>query len=553
MKNYRKWMVGIILILITIFPVVAFAMEASIITPSDQEGTISPGRNFYIIGQGEKLNEKNIKVELIEKSGSRIVRTLTYDNKSPGQSDLGNTLPAGNFHTDIAAFGSNYNNLCMPDLICNPLDKTDSSVKITATEENFAALILGGKDNGGLKAQGDNLAPGEYTIKVTITLDAGAHTVLVKDITLGNTADKIVSRFSPDNHKANVDKAAKDNGYRIYNDPFPGYWSPSLIPIKYQGKPLTSDAFLEIWDRWKTADAQEYATGNVHFYIYNVKASSATQAVEMAEIQRSNRVDTDLNCYGYDIGEPELLVNGTKKTGEFVAYDKGDKLVIARSEVAKDLGDDNKTAVWKNFDGDVDYNMVDGVKADPGQEIAFYGVTPPIQNTPDQITDDGHKAYTMANLISKIKYTFKQDGKTVSTEERNVTLSRDFLETWTGQQSIYEYKHVFSLTGDLGKGEYNVTAQAIDTLGNPVSGGKEVFRLAVGKIDPTIDPTDQPSSSITPTTNSNVQPGASTESKANMGHATKTGDEFPWKIIIIVLVVSGVICGIAYYHSKKAR
>lgn len=481
-------------------PTPAYAADFKIVYPSDTETTIAPGRDFYVIGTGDDLQTKGVKVELLEGargSGAAVVRSLTYD---PSYKLAENkAVPAiSHFYNDKTNPVAEPD-LVMPDLSYStavPGSERNPAVKISATDQNFAALIFGGEsDSLGITAE--SKLEGTYTLRVTIggaTSSTSDDQTLEKTLLFASVEDKVASRFSPDDHLANVKAAALEQGYRTYIDPFPGYWSPqNLGCIYYFGQLYTKrDVFLESYPRWRTADALEYQTGNVHLYLYNINPTSTTQAVEIAAVQRTNRIDADLNCIYYDIGEPSLVNNGETLTGTFVNMEPGDKLAFTRSQANTEVGEDNQFATYVSYNDALDTTLSDGIEADAGQEIALFGVAAPIQNDAADIIDNGDYSYTAGNDVDSIRYEFVRDGAVAYAETKSVDLLRDFSETWTNAESTYEFKHCFTLTDSLGAGTYQVNATALDTHGNIVEGGTETFTLNVNGETPA-PPTPTPS------------------------------------------------------------
>lgn len=485
MKNKKAIWLIVLMLIFAMVPqaVLAAEFEEKITFPSDAETTIAPERNFYVIGQGNNLKSKTITVRIMNRDGDTL-RKLRYNPDSPTTANPAVCLPAVDADYGKDYYGNDYNNLCFPDIMWDGSNATNSTAKIAVTENNFAALILGGGDNGGLSSQGADLTAGEYTIVVVIESADGTEEILTKSIQMQNTELRVLSRFSPSAHFDNVKAEASVTGARMYLDPFPGYWSPSSNGIYYNGQVISGDAFMEILPRWRYADASEYMGGMVDFYIYNINATCATQAVEVAQLQIDNRVDSAVTCYCYDTGEPELLVNGKKVTSTLQPFDENSKIEFTRAESGSDVGDENMVAVWRNNTNSLDYKVEDGVVGTSGGELALYGTVAPIQNEPSQIIDNGKNAYTISNMIATVDYTITGKGSKESVFEgtKDVTLGRDFYETGKNQQSIYEFKHTFTLDGsNFGRGIYNVKAVAEDSFGEVVTGGSDTFTITIGK------------------------------------------------------------------------
>ncbi len=456
-------------------PIWAADVQIQITAPSEAEKTIAPGRSFYVMGtfdNGEQLQDNDeVAVEILD-SAKKTVRRISstiMDNHNmyieyPG----------------LSYYGDNKNELLdvgMPDLIWDGKDENtfhDGDRKLFYNSKEFAALIPGGNgeiDDGMnlLDSNGkayDTLPKGEYTVHVTIKRNGKQLGTAQQNLTIGVSDGKILSRFSPKEHMDKVQVFAKQNDYRVYLDKFPGYWSKG-------------DIFCEILPSWRAADATEYVEGQVHFVIYNVKESSATYSVELAELEKKRLIDDQdgIHYYYYDYGEV-TLPDDNKTESEIVPFETGDKLQLVRAET---IITDTKDNVYLQDDPQAvtyDLNLKDGALAEPGETLAIYGVTAPIQIDEKDIVDQGDNSYQLKNRIKTIVYKISGDGMERE-YEKEVNLDRVSGE-WDNY-SIFEFKHDIPIENEMSGKKLRVELIGKDCYGAEIAGSEETFDITVGK------------------------------------------------------------------------
>ncbi len=461
--------------------VVAMAEETLsvvITVPSVMESTICSGRDFYVQGSfsGMDLPEDAIVSVEVENALGDVVRTVS--NNIKGNTNLNVNYEKLSYYNAADPLRNDLLTSGMPDLIYDPVrgiadSFRDATIKCYYDNNSFCALIPGGQtatsiDNGMNWVDGDGVpftafAAGSYTITVTVADNAqnplGSAT---KAMTIGDTANKLLTRFSPATHLSAATAFANANSLRIYNDPFPGYWSKGSL-------------FCEILPAWRAADATEYLSGMVHFLIYNVKASATTYAVEIGTLQSVKDIESRLASYYYDIGEP-VLPDADQTAGTVTAFEQGDKLALTRAETVNTAGDDG---VYNQDNPDVaayDLDLADGVKAEVGDTLALYGVTAPIQIDDADIVYKGDNAYTLNNKIAKLSYDITVDGETTSFEKA-VTLNRK-SGGWDNFSEL-EFRHLLAIDESM-KGEtVSVAVTGYDAHGAKVAGTDESFSIQV--------------------------------------------------------------------------
>ncbi|NLA87128.1 MAG: hypothetical protein GX847_07595 [Clostridiales bacterium] len=430
--------------------------SAYILYPSEAESTVAAGRDFYVVA---KCGGEAVGATVLLTDGDGVaVREI-----SSGYDD---------FFTDfegLTAFNTDYGGYLMPDLLYDPADPDSLTYahRKCYVKNGFAvALVTGGNWEGiaaHLDENGEELKPlaaGKYTLTGSFELADGETVVCEREMTLGATGDKVISRFSPDYHLENVKKTAGELGYRLYIDPLPGYWSPSSIFGD------GSDYFAELAGSWKFADAYEYSEGNVYFYLYNVSEGSATNSVELAAMRLAGNMDERLSVFCYDYGEPGVAYtdfSGVERELSCGFAEMDDALELNRMQLEKGVApEDNAYSVKARPLMSVDTEQADGYACAIGDTLTFFGTAAPLQD----------------DIIKTVQYVFTKGGTELLRESRPLGLVRELDADWFGT-SMYEFAHSFAVP-DGWEGEILVSVRAMNEDGEPVEGGEESFTLAVG-------------------------------------------------------------------------
>ena len=181
----------------------------SIETPSEAETTIAPGRSFYVLGSIENRSslpdDAVLTVSLTDADGTSV-RNVTTSVKGNTSLYLPNNL---NYYSPVTT--EDIKSSGMPELIStdpvNGSDFNNASIKCYYNDKSFYAMIAGGNEIDQMKWRDANgaaypeLSEGNYTI--TVTLEEQDSTVLAqtqKAITIGVSENKVLARFSPDEH-----------------------------------------------------------------------------------------------------------------------------------------------------------------------------------------------------------------------------------------------------------------------------------------------------------------------------------------------------------------
>jgi len=445
------------------------SQNMTVIYPSAQQMKIAPGRDFLVIGSFENVTvpvDASLYVILMQMDDSgtgTILRTI-YTNTRDDADALYIEYPRlsyyGDDRTELSASD-------MPDLLYAAPDLNtfpNTWQKAYYDSYNFSAVVYGGTynfDTNQTDQYGQTLEPlaeGNYQMYAFL-IDSTATTILAaaqENIEIAYAQDKVLARFSPNNHFAKVQNTAQTLGYTLFLDPFPGYWSPEGFLQALADNPL----FCEILPKWRLADTQEYYAGNVHFYIYNVKDTSATYCVEIGQLANDNALGTSRVEYlRYDIGEPEI---GTIE-GNFVSFSSNESFAITRVDFQNGAIENIlDVSLLGTFPYDSDLSSA--IDAQLSQIVQINGVCTPIPSTVT-LNEDLHY-YTINNYIATIQYDFlDSNGNIYKSQTRSVGMNRihvdlnqldindrlrDGISTKdSSSTSVLEFRHhcIFDVTG----------------------------------------------------------------------------------------------------------
>lgn len=444
--------------------------------PSSSETTIAPDRSFYVRGSFSGNAEPVKKVALTmtregETTAARKIESKYTDMK------VDTTAGFPTYWGDASSAESTVSSFGMPDLLydkAKPDTIHDGDGKCYFDKNGFAILVPNSAEDGMELVQADGtpyaaLASGKYTITVT-AYGENASPLASKElpVTIGITREKLMARFSPDSHKARITDFAADKKLRVYNDMMPGYWD-------------VAPNFCEIQSEWRTADAAEYQTGNVHFVIYNVKNTSTTYGVELATLQLDRAIDTRLTNYYYQYGEPALTVDGKTVNSEIVPFAKGDKLQFTRAEIGASSSKENTFDQAHPQAKSYDLNLSDGVKAKTGDTLSLYGAAAPIQIDPADISEQNPgtytgKSYALNNKLASLHYEIS--GYNVQKKyDKEILLHR--VEGTGDYPSELEFRHDIPIAESYAGKTLNVQVTGKDAHGKAVPGTTEKFTITI--------------------------------------------------------------------------
>ena len=455
----------------------------SVTIPPENESLFTPGRDFYVVGQihGEPLpNDAKLTVALYPDGSSTPVRNV-YANKKEFKDGLYIDYPLLLFTGEDRSV---LLDSMMPDLVYDGenLDTfADVWRKCYYDDENFTAIFCGGNYSTDLNLvdeSGEPLEPleaGDYNISVTAEDNEGNLIAAVNyPITMGVVPNKVLSRFSPQEHLDNVWRIAEENGYRIYWAPFPGIWFPDEFIPSLADRP---EIYCQILPRWRLAEIMEYMEGMVHFYIYNVTDSSVSYTIEMATLQYTQSVyDPERIEYNYyDIGEIFLPNEGYY--GKLIPFSADDYLQLTRVDFPGEVSQDGNLVMSDLNTMKSDLDLSDGVNASVGDIISIYGVFAPVQNDPSDITWHEDNSFTVNNHIKTIRYTWSL-GSADSAYEKPIGVNRVY-DDGSSSNSILEFKNDFEIMDYMAGQEMTVSLIAVDSYGNEIPGTEETFVIYV--------------------------------------------------------------------------
>ena len=448
----------------------------SLIYPSESQRTICPLRDFYVIGDIDEEvivpADAALTVTVTAKDGTlmREVSTDIKDNRNGMYVDY----PGIDIEGDKEAFKSSL----MPDLVydpANPETFKDSWNKAYYTEDHYTCVVYGGsyrQDINPVDQFGRELKPlpeGDYQLKVTLTCGGLTLGYLDTQITIGVVADKVLSRFSPDLHLEKVEAYAKEYGYVVFLDPFPGYWNTSLFMPDWG-----TDFTAEILKRWALADREEYIGGMTHFFDYNITSSSTSYSVELGQLAYDRVLNNLFNlayCY-YDIGEPEITQHGKTIQGKFIqkTISQMDPLEFTRMDHSTVESRENYISPAILEETTSQFDSMKTFDVNPGETLSLNGICKVIQ--PEEVTFlPETESFKMGNRIAGVDYTLKlADGTFVKSVYKEVPgLDREFANG-SVSKSILEFRHNFTVDETMRGNTYRIFAQAKDEFGNDAGG-----------------------------------------------------------------------------------
>jgi hypothetical protein len=473
------------------------AAQLRIDFPAPPFDTFAESRDFYVRGSFPATVRKpgNVKVELFRggKAEGEPCRVLTSQVGPDG------TTPASSVETSYSP-GKAWDGVDaarVPDLIKEPGGIENPENKVIVTRTYFAAEILGGVTKTfntsyrtGQGAALKDLEKGTYTVKVTGLSGELAGLTATATVRM-EYAPKLLGRFGPEAHKAKLLKYAQDNNLRVLTDPFPGFFKP---------EPAASPSY-EIVARWSPNNAEEvvnldpgahYGTPRDvvnHLVLYNISAACATEKLEICALQRAS-IAADPNrtrLLRYDLGEPELFYldesgQQVKRDGTLVALEAGKRLAVARIETGlAEPGRDNEFNAAERVRKQIVPAGAGRVELPRTGPWVVYGVVPPI---PSQVTPDSLGAvwFNASNHVKRVHYELVAgNGSKVFTADLAVGLVRQFSTGAKADPSLYEFKHVLQVPGNLGTGAYQLLLTGYDTQ-------DKACPEVTGKLDVTVRP-----------------------------------------------------------------
>lgn len=482
MKNrqanwYVVFLATVVLLLVQL-PSPAFASNqktlkrpVEITYPSASQTTIAPGRDFYVIGTIDKSlvlpDNAHMEVTLTEKESGKIVRTVYTDikNNKKGMNVDYPRLTLENCTKE------EFRNACMPDLIYdpqNPESFRDTWIKAYYNDNIFTCLIYGGdtasKDVNVYDQNGDLLKSllGDYKIDVSFSKDKVVLAQATTEITIADYPDKVLARFSPNEHMSRVTYDATMHDWMLLLDPFPGYWNmPMFFPewkLPYQGS---------IGWKWRNNDALEYAGGLIHMYLYGTSSSSTSYSVELAKLQLLTDLENPARFVPryYNIGEP--LLPNTGERGYFVNMEDDEYLAFTRVDLVKDAEENNFLDMSTLATVESETDLEKRIRANANETIAICGVCRPIQ-TGTIVYDLQTGAYSWDSELNMIEYRISIDGDNPVYWTSPVSLTRQY-DDGSSTTSEFEFRSNLQLKENYAGSILDIDARLINENGVPIT------------------------------------------------------------------------------------
>lgn len=443
--------------------------------PSVGQTKIAPDRDFYIIGNitGIVPEDSQLMVTVQEKNTKKIIRKVIVSKKDNEEGmDINHPL--------LSYYGNNREELSkslMPDLVYkpgNPLSLFSPWMKGYFTDSNFTAVINNGQSYDMYSKFDQNgkpyvpLAEGEYIISV-ILMDENNNFLSnqSKQITIGYSLNKVLSRFSPKNHFERILREAETYDYQVFLDPFPGYWSPDSFIPGLIGKNI----FAEILPEWRHADLAEYQSGKTHFYVYNVKESSATYNVEVGTLQEQQIIDNpeQVAYYYYKWGEPVL----GSKDSPIEKFTPGDSLELTRvdSTDKASILEEGKVVTSNDTEEVSSTGITDHkVSVGPDNFISLSGVVTPIQNDEKDIQHLEDNSFIIGNRINQLYYEVSCEGDTKKLV-KPVSVNR--VMDNKDNRSVLEFSHLFEIPYSWRGHDITFNIKGLDSFNKSVEGSEE--------------------------------------------------------------------------------
>jgi hypothetical protein len=375
----------------------------------------------------------------------------------------------------------------IPDIVTEPGGFDTPQNKCVVSNRYYAGLFLGGVtrdfDTTYTDVSGnplEDLTAGTYTIKVTGLSGKLNGFTETKTITLGLTHASL-GRYSPASTRDKLTSYSRERGYRLYFDPFPGYFfiGGMTYEIKNRWMPNNSIEVVNVMPDTLVDNAQ---SAQNDILLYNVNEGCATHKVEIGAIVANDLVESERTTFHYyNIGEPvihyvTMASQNATLEGNFADFAISDYLVLPRVEIQTNNGElaDNDWYFDDTSPKSLDLNVADGISMTANDVFILYGVVKPIPSTVNN--GEHHFEYEIDDQISRIKYTITAPDVSQTTTTRDVGLDRHYTASWKAN-SIYEFMHVFTV--DSGTGTYTMKMVGINSYGEDVPGTAENFQINV--------------------------------------------------------------------------
>ena len=458
-------------------------------TPSDIESTIAPGRHFKVSGtlSGGIPDDAVLRVALLDEEGNEM-RYAAADQKGTDRvipSVIGDDITVFNKDTDFSEVAYTASELAVADENNPNGSAHDATVKCVFTDHDFYALIVSATDpeHGLAEADGfglvdhegrpyDALAEGKYQVRVTLSSHSGKELASAsKEIKIGRKEGTIIHEITS---KTAIEKGGKDlliewvldENLTILDDLLPGFFGTfyqmSFMPMSV------------------SCETAEYLPDEIHMLVYGNRASSTSNALEVARyLQLEHNVENPdiAKYYLFDLGEPSFA----GEQARIIAFDDNENMRICRIDRVKETTSDGVFLTTEEQVLDSDTDPSDGWEA-TDSAFAIAGVMKPYQLQDDEIVpdDDVYSYYRLLNGADSLVYTFTPaDGSDPFSITKAVGVTRIDEPDGESTPAIYEFYNVFPENTLRAGNSYEVNIQAFDKKGAQIEGAVCTFTLNV--------------------------------------------------------------------------
>ena len=464
------------------------AVKVKIKTPSDIESTIAPGRHFKVSGElsGEIPDDAILRVSLVDEAGNEM-RYASADHKGTDRvvpSIIGDDITVFNKDTDFSEVAYTAPELVVADTSDPSESAHDATVKCVYTDTDFYALIVSATDpeHGMTEADGfelvdhkgrpyEALPEGKYIIRVDLSSSDGKELATTyREIEIGRKEGTVVHEIT---NETAIKKGGKDllmdwvsdENLTILDDLLPGFFGTfyqmSFMPMSV------------------SCETAEYLPGKIYMLVYGNKATSTSNALEVAKyLQLEHNVENPdiAKYYLFDLGEPAFA----GKKAKIIAFGDNDNIQICRIDHVKE---GTKDGVFLTTEEQVlgsDTDPSDGWKVTEGA-FAIAGVMKPYQLQDDEVVpdDDIYSYYRLLNGADSLVYTFTPaDGSDPFSITKSAGVTRTDKPDGKSDPALYEFYNVFPENTLKRGNSYAVTIQAFDKNGAKIKGAFCKFKLA---------------------------------------------------------------------------
>lgn len=456
----KKFFVLFAFAIVAIFSQYALAdYSLEIIVPREGDASIiPPNKDFYVLGNingASKEDNLDLNVKLLDSSGKEIRKLEAHNYSNP--SDFYVNYSELSYYA--GADRKPLTEALMPDLVYdhnNQKSFSDAWRKTCFNKDNFSALVSGGYYDRDLNLVGKDatkwepLKEGNYKVLVELIKNDKIVAVTSKDIRVAVSKDVSCFRFSPSEHFAKVKDFSKQHGFKILSDPLAGFWHPADNFANFKN----NSVFAEILSKWRWNDLTEYQNNHIHFFIYNVSDTSATNKVEIGTAQAQEIIDNNkrFTSYYYSYGEP--VINGAPES-KFVKLEDGKHFAFTRIDLNSD-GKDNFIDP-KQLHASSSILDLNNKELKVKNRFSLSGVVSPIQNNKDRVKLNSDNTYSFDYKLSSVRYTItKGSDKQVIVKK----IGLDRILDGKNKNSVYEFEHEFDLEPRF-KGNVQLKAEVL--------------------------------------------------------------------------------------------